>query len=121
MPDDLEQTMRAELQPRPRLTITHETSAEVRSATSHANITVIVHPKLGAIGGVQTVLSRVGINRAERLSPKGRLYILRGRIEQGGAMADIEFVYAMGSDETFEQARDWLVKAWGFVVADAGG
>jgi hypothetical protein len=121
MPDDLEKQMRAELQPRPRLTITHETSAEVRSATTGEKFQAIVHPKLGELGGEQKYLSRIGVNRVERLSPEARLYILQGRIEQNGAMANIEFTYAMGSAETFEQARDWLVKAWGFEVVDAGG
>jgi hypothetical protein len=114
MTDHIEQTMQAELAP-PRLTITHETSAEVRSATSLPRLIAIVHPHLGAGGGIQQEFLRVQVNRSERLAPGSRLYILQGRIEQGGAIANIEFVYAMGSEETFEQARDWLVKAWGFV------
>jgi hypothetical protein len=114
MPDDIEQKMQAELRP-PVLAIAHETSAEVRSATTLAKLTVIVHPKLGAAGGVQQELLRAGVNRAERLAPGSKLYILQGRLHQGGVTADIEYIYAMGSDETFEQARDWLAEAWGLV------
>jgi hypothetical protein len=91
--------------PRPKLTITRETSAEVRSVPSVGGCQVIVHPKLDGPGGMQTEIPAEHINRADRLAPKCRLYCYEGVEERDGRVQRVVVYYAMGSEETFDEAR----------------
>lgn len=91
--------------PLPRLTITRETSAEVRSVPSVGGCQVIVHPKIGGPGGVQTEVMAAHVNRADRLAPGCRLYCYEGVEEYQGRVQRVTVFYAMGSAETFEEAR----------------
>jgi hypothetical protein len=91
--------------PRPKLTITRETSAEVRSVPSAGGCQVIVHPKINGPGGMQVEIPADRINRADRLAPKCRLYCYEGVEERDGRLQGVVVYYAMGSKETFDEAR----------------
>jgi hypothetical protein len=90
---------------RPKLTITRETSAEVRSVPSVGNCQVIVHPKLDGPGGMQAEIPAEHINRADRLAPKCRLYCYEGIEERDGRVQRVIVYYALGSKETYDEAR----------------
>jgi hypothetical protein len=109
-PDDvdmgaLDREMGKLVAPRPKLTITRETSAEVRSVPSAGGCQVIVHPKLDGPGGMQTEIPAEHINRADRLAPKCRLYCYEGVEEYHGRLQGVVVYYAMGDKETFDEAR----------------
>lgn len=89
----------------PRLTVTRETSAEVRSVPSVGGCQVIVHPKLGGSGGMQAEIPAEHINRAERLAPGCQLYCYEGVEGRDGRIQRVIVYYAMGSEETFDEAR----------------
>jgi hypothetical protein len=103
---------------RPKLTITRETSGEVRSVPSVGGCQVIVHPKLDGPGGMQVEIPAEHINRADRLAPKCRLYCYEGVEERDGRLQGVVVYYAMGDKETFNEARAAMTA--GCEVVDAG-
>jgi hypothetical protein len=100
----------------PRLTITRETSAEVRSVPCVGACQVIMHPCIDGPGGVQTEILAAHINRADRLAPGCRLYCYEGIEEFCGRIRRVAAYYAMGSGETFDEAREALTA--GYEVAE---
>jgi len=91
--------------PLPKLTITRETSGEVRSVPSAGGCQVMVHPKLDGPGGMQTEIPATRINRADRLAPGCRLYCYEGVESRPGRVQSVTVYYAMGSGETYDEAR----------------